>query len=114
MEKLDRLEQFRLKLRKWFPATKDMTDKQLVKEVKSNRRLQLIMLGMALMFASFFAFVPNFKLLSSVEQMAFIGVITAGIALSFGVYAQYHILEAEANFELRVREAVAEVKALLP
>jgi hypothetical protein len=107
MEKLDKLEQFRLKLRKWFPATKDMTEKQLKKEIKSNKNLQIIMLMMSLVFASFLAFIPNFKSLASFEQMAFLGVIIGGIALSFGVYAQYRVCEAEASFELRLREALA-------
>jgi hypothetical protein len=107
MEKLDRLEQIRLKLRKWFPATKDMTEKQLKKEVRSNKNLQYIMLALAMMFASFLAFIPNFNRLGAYEQMAFLGVITAGIALSFSMYAQYRIFEAEANFEVRLREVLA-------
>lgn len=110
MEKLDRLEKLRLMLRKWFPATKDMTEKQLKKEVKSNKNLQIIMLMMSLVFVSFLAFVPNFKSFAPFEQMAFLGVLIGGIALSFGVYAQYHVLEVEAAFELRLREALANVK----
>lgn len=96
--------------RKHFPSTRNMTDKQLTKEVKSNKALQTIMLALCVVFASFFAFVPDFKTLAVFEQMAFVGVITAGIALSFAMFAQYRIFEAEASFELRLREALVKVK----
>ena len=87
-----------------------MTDKQLNKEVKSNKTLQTIMLALCVVFASFFAFVPDFKTLAVFEQMAFVGIITAGIALSFSMFAQYRIFESEATFELRLREALANAK----
>jgi len=92
---------------------RDMTDKQLAKEIRSNKILQLLMLAVALMFASFIVFVP-FKQLAPFEQMAFLGVVTSGIAMSFAFYAQYRIFEAEANFEQRLREIVKDVKDWQP
>jgi hypothetical protein len=106
MEKLDMSEQLRIKLRKWFPATKDMTEKQLKKEIKSNRRLQLIMLLTALLFASFFVVVPVNKL-EVFDRMAFIGIVTGGIAMEFAIYVMYRVAELEASFELRLREVIA-------
>jgi uncharacterized membrane-anchored protein len=108
MEKLDRLEQIRLKLRKWFPATKDMTEKQLKKEIKSNKNMQLIMLMMSLVFASFLVFIPDS--LGVYDRMAFLGVIVGGIALEFAFYTQHRCAELEASFELRLREALANAK----
>ena len=109
MEKSDGLEQFRLKLRKWFPATKDMTEKQLKKEIKSNKRLQLIMAFTALFFASFLVIIP-FNQLETFQKMSFLGVIVGGMALEFALVSQYKTAELEASFELRLREALANVK----
>jgi hypothetical protein len=106
MEKLDRLEQLRLKLRKRFPATKDMTEKQLKKEIKSNKRLQLIMAFTALFFASFLVVIP-FNQLETFQKMSFLGVIVGGMALEFALVSQYKAAELEASFELRLRELLA-------
>lgn len=91
-----------------------MTEKQLTKEIKSNKHLGYIMLAFALVFASILAFIPNFKQYGVFEQMAFLGIITSGIALSFANYAHYRIMESEANFELRLREAIKDVKDWQP
>jgi hypothetical protein len=109
MEKLDRLEQLRLKLRKRFPATKDMTEKQLKKEIKSNKGLQKIMLLGSLLYTSFLIFIP-FNQLDAFQKLTVLGVIVGGIALSFAFYSQYRCDELEASFELRLREAIANTK----
>jgi hypothetical protein len=106
MEKLDMSEQLRIKLRKWFPATKDMTEKQLKKEIKSNKRLQLIMALTALLFASFLVVVP-FNQLETFQKMSFLGLIVGGMAFEFALVSQYKAAELEAYFELRLREALA-------
>jgi hypothetical protein len=102
-------ESFKQKLDRWFPTTKEMTEKQLHKEIKSDRAMQLIFLATALLFVSTFAVVP-FNKLEVFQRMAFLGVIVAGIAVEFALYAQFRVAEVEAKFELRLRETFKDAK----
>lgn len=96
------------KLNKWFPKHRDMTEKQLKKE----RRGYYVMQGLWLFFLVFFvaAFALNPYKPTSFEGLALLALPFTGIAMSAAMYAQYRVLESEVNFELRLREAVAQAK----
>ena len=71
--------------------------------------MQLIFLSLTILFTSSLFIIP-FNSLAVFERMAFLGVVVSGIALGFGLMLQFRVYEVEVNFELRLREALAEVK----
>lgn len=86
---------------------KNMTEQQLKKARKGFVALQLLCLSLALLFYVAFLFAPD-VMFGSMGLTFFIAVGMFGFSMA--LYAQYRVLEAEVNFELRLREVLKVVK----
>jgi hypothetical protein len=95
--------------KKWFPENKDMTEKQLKKERKSFAIIGYIWIFLAL-FVAFLMFMgPQNP--TVLQRVSFTSLVVGLLGACLAMYAQYRVLEAEINFELRLREAIASIKA---
>ena len=99
------------KLNKWFPKNRDMTDKQLRRE----RRMSLVMQGLALLSALFFCFLVFAEPLNPtvLERIAWTAFVVGGAAIGLTLYVMHRVNESEINFELRLRE-ISDWKKMFP
>jgi hypothetical protein len=99
---------FKAWLVKQFRVNKDLTEKELYKETKSNRVMQYISLATFLVFILFLAVIPTS--LDIYKRMTFVGICLAGAGFNFAIYVNFRVNEAEASFELRLREAIKDAQ----
>ena len=101
-------EALKLKLKKWFPADKTLSDKKLKSDCRYYSWMQLFWSVFALLALPMLVF--GARLPDQWQSIAATGAGIAFIAACMGQVAYWQIFEAEAKFELRLREALEDAK----
>ena len=101
-----KLEQFKAELHKRFPQNKDASEKQLKKDRRIYTMAQFNFLACTILFALFMLAGPTNP--TVLQRVSFTALIVGGMGACLAMLSYYHSLVVEVNFELRLREALAD------